>query len=202
MAKKKEGVLTIDPEDIQDRLSRGKDIDDHEARWLQDRDQLPREYEAQPVTFNLPDGSVVSNDPVAVREMARNLDLESDPHFKAMVEREVQSRLADLAQQQLQGQTAVGDEYHGNAMNEPSAGTAARGEIVPAPDNSNIELEDEDEEEEDEEEDDDEETEEEVDYNNMTTDDLRGELSSRNLSVEGRKADLITRLQEDDAKED
>lgn len=38
------------------------------------------------------------------------------------------------------------------------------------------------------------------DYETWTNDELRAELSSRSLSVEGKKADLVARLREDDVK--
>lgn len=38
------------------------------------------------------------------------------------------------------------------------------------------------------------------DYESWTNDDLRTELSSRGLSVDGKKADLVARLIEDDDK--
>lgn len=37
------------------------------------------------------------------------------------------------------------------------------------------------------------------DYSDWTNDQLRAELSERNLSTEGKKADLVERLEEDDA---
>lgn len=40
--------------------------------------------------------------------------------------------------------------------------------------------------------------EDEVDYDSMTNDELRAELARRELSVEGKKVDLIARLEEDD----
>lgn len=39
------------------------------------------------------------------------------------------------------------------------------------------------------------------DYESWTNDDLRAELAKRQLSVDGRKADLVARLREDDEKE-
>jgi hypothetical protein len=39
------------------------------------------------------------------------------------------------------------------------------------------------------------------DYETWTNDELRGELAKRELSVEGKKADLVARLREDDDKE-
>lgn len=42
--------------------------------------------------------------------------------------------------------------------------------------------------------------EEEVDYNSMTNEDLRGELLARGLSVDGKKADMVARLEENDAQ--
>jgi hypothetical protein len=47
--------------------------------------------------------------------------------------------------------------------------------------------------------DEDEDEEETGDYEGWTNDDLRAELASRDLSVDGNKADLLARLQEDDA---
>lgn len=47
----------------------------------------------------------------------------------------------------------------------------------------------------------DEEDEDEVpDYNAWTNDDLRAELVERKLSVDGKKADMVARLEADDAK--
>lgn len=43
---------------------------------------------------------------------------------------------------------------------------------------------------------------EELDYESMSNDDLRAELARRELSVSGKKEDLIARLEEDDASED
>lgn len=51
-----------------------------------------------------------------------------------------------------------------------------------------------------EEEDLDPEDEEEVPYTEWTNDELRAELVKRKLSLDGKKADLIARLEEDDAK--
>ena len=48
----------------------------------------------------------------------------------------------------------------------------------------------------------DEDEDEEMDYSTMTNDELRAELSSRGLSVAGTKADMITRLEENDEEED
>jgi hypothetical protein len=39
------------------------------------------------------------------------------------------------------------------------------------------------------------------DYETWTNDDLRAELAKRTLSVDGKKADLVARLREDDDKE-
>lgn len=39
------------------------------------------------------------------------------------------------------------------------------------------------------------------DYETWTNDELRGELAKRELSVEGKKVDLVARLREDDDKE-
>lgn len=44
--------------------------------------------------------------------------------------------------------------------------------------------------------------EEEVEYSSMSNDDLRVELARRNLSVQGNKAELIARLEEDDASDE
>lgn len=49
--------------------------------------------------------------------------------------------------------------------------------------------------------DDQEEEEEFLDYQSMTNEDLRGELAARGLDVSGKKADMVQRLEEDDAKE-
>lgn len=38
------------------------------------------------------------------------------------------------------------------------------------------------------------------DYNAWTNDELRAELSERKLSLDGKKADMVKRLEEDDAK--
>ncbi len=43
---------------------------------------------------------------------------------------------------------------------------------------------------------------EDVDYTSLSNDQLRAELSTRGLSVEGRKADLIQRLEDDDASDE
>ena len=40
------------------------------------------------------------------------------------------------------------------------------------------------------------------DYNDWTADQLRFELGNRSLPKSGNKADLVTRLEEDDANED
>lgn len=50
-------------------------------------------------------------------------------------------------------------------------------------------------------EEDDDEDYEEVDYETMTNDDLRAELVKRGLGVDGKKVDLIKRLQDNDAEE-
>lgn len=49
---------------------------------------------------------------------------------------------------------------------------------------------------------DDEDDEEEVSYESLTTDELRAELSRRGLPVDGRKADLVERLTENDGEEE
>jgi hypothetical protein len=51
-------------------------------------------------------------------------------------------------------------------------------------------------------EDDEDEDSEEVDYNVMTNEDLRAELLTRGLALDGKKVDLIQRLEEDDATEE
>lgn len=48
----------------------------------------------------------------------------------------------------------------------------------------------------------DEEDDEEMDYESMSNDDLRAELARRDLSVSGKKEDLIARLEADDASEE
>lgn len=52
------------------------------------------------------------------------------------------------------------------------------------------------------EDDEDDEDEEEMDYEFMSNDDLRAELARRDLSVSGKKEDLIARLEADDASEE
>lgn len=42
----------------------------------------------------------------------------------------------------------------------------------------------------------------EPDYESMTVEDLKAELSERNLSTTGNKAELVARLQEDDEEEE
>lgn len=41
---------------------------------------------------------------------------------------------------------------------------------------------------------------EDISYSDWTNDDLRAELSERKLSLDGKKADMVARLEEDDAK--
>lgn len=43
-------------------------------------------------------------------------------------------------------------------------------------------------------------TDEETDYSSKTAEELRGELISRDLSIDGKKAELIERLEADDAE--
>lgn len=191
MAKKKSGALTVDPDNMD-----LDNLEDHEARWLQDRGELPDSYEPVPVTFQLPDGGVVSNDPLHFAQVAESANvLDDNPHLEAEIERRAKAMVEQLMRDQQQGSINVGGEHHGNALNEPQhASVAGRSNIVPEPSNDEVPEE----EEEDVEEDDDEE---EVDYANTNVDDLRAELSRRGLSVEGKKAELIDRLEEDDDKE-
>lgn len=49
---------------------------------------------------------------------------------------------------------------------------------------------------------DEEDDDEDVDYSSWSNDELRAELARRNLSVDGKKADLVARLEEDDASEE
>lgn len=44
--------------------------------------------------------------------------------------------------------------------------------------------------------------EEEVDYNTFTNEELRTELARRGLSVDGKKAEMVSRLEENDAAEE
>lgn len=46
------------------------------------------------------------------------------------------------------------------------------------------------------------EDEEEIDYNTMTNDDLRAELSRRGLPVDGKKSDMVERLEANDAEQE
>ncbi len=199
MARKRSGGLTVDPEDIRDRLNKGADIEDHEARWLQDRGELPEDYERVPVTFQHVDGTIVTNDPEATRQMAQNLDIESDPRFKAMVEARAQQLLDQLAREHVAGEAATRGEYLGNALNEGTPGSATKGATFPEPDNSEVEEDDEsdDTDDEDGEDDGDEDTEEVEDYDEgWTNDSRRAELSKRGQSTEGDKATLIQRLKD------
>ena len=43
---------------------------------------------------------------------------------------------------------------------------------------------------------------EEVDYNALTNDDLRAELSTRGLPVDGKKSDMVARLEAHDAEQE
>lgn len=47
-----------------------------------------------------------------------------------------------------------------------------------------------------------EEEDEDVPYSEWTNEELRAELSDRKLSVDGKKADMVKRLEDDDAKAD
>jgi hypothetical protein len=178
------------------------DLQDHEARWLQDRDQLPPEYAPQPVVFHLPDGTQVTNDPTAINEAtaAMTTAIQEAPIDDEAIAAMVEARAQEMAEQmfrdrQHQAIVETTGENTGTATGEP----ITRGRpATPAPDHSNVEEEAEDLDEEDE----DGESEEEdgpEDYDRgWTNNDRRAELSKRGLSIDGTKEELIARLVADD----
>lgn len=167
--------MAVDQAKLLEKLDKGHDLNEDEVRYLQDRDQLPDEYERVPVTFNGLGGHVISNDPVAVLQ---NIDESRHAAIESEVERRVQEELAKRVGQELQHEEIVARTPHTGDAN-----TAHRSLAPPA------EVDDEDE--------DDEEGEE--DYGDgWNNDSRRAELAKRGLSVDGNKDELIARLIEDD----
>lgn len=163
---------TIDPNNIQN---------DAERRWLQDWGFLPEGERKAHVFFYLPNGEKVSNDPNFLRaEGIGGVDIER------LVEERASQMVAEQTQREANfsatSQILANREEHGNALNVPApTGVPHRpGEVSKGQEGAEAEAEDE------------------PNYETMSNDDLRAELSSRGLSVDGKKVDLIERLLEDD----
>lgn len=183
MAKRKQntanggGVATIDAEELTQRVQDDPDteLEDHEVRWLQDHDLLPDVWEKVPVTF-IQNGQEVSNDPNFFAAQR----LQDEDRFDAEVERRAEALAKEMLKAEMHEEAVAGTEYTGNAMGVPEQ--VGRGEVGFEADNSAAEEEEEGE----------------GDYDSWHADELRAELSRRELSVSGNKAALIQRLQDDD----
>lgn len=163
---------TVDAEELTNRVLDDPDaeLEDHEARWLQDHDMLPDTWERVPVTF-IQGGQEVSNDPNFFAQQR----VQDEDRFNAEVERRAKAMAKEMVKAEQHEARVAGVEYTGNAVGVPEQVSGNEGF---EPDNSAAEGDD--------------------DYNSWHSDELRAELVRRDLSVGGNKAALVQRLEDDD----
>jgi hypothetical protein len=97
-----------------------EELQPHEKRWLQDSDYWPQgmDHERQAVTFRMPDGTEISNDPTWVMGEGAM----QNPAIQAAIEARAQELARQLAGVEMQGAQAVQGEYSGNATGRFPAG--------------------------------------------------------------------------------
>lgn len=187
MARRKQPKGEIDALDLLERYQDDEgdaEFTEAEIRWMQDHGiSQPGDFDEQPVVFNMPDGSEVSNDPAFFAQQ----QLSNQEGFDALVEQRAEALAKEMIKAEQQGNQRVGGEYSGTAVGEARSG----GRVSHPPDNSEVP---------------DEEDDEDLPYDQRTADDLRAEIAARNedrdedsqLPLTGRKAELIETLEADD----
>ena len=170
--------MAVEHDKVQEKLNSGETLNEHEVRFLQDRGQLPDEYERVPVVFNSL-GGTVTNDPTAVlANMTEQHQVNIEDEVKRRVEAELQNR-------------AMAAQHETIVANTPHTGDVGIAHPQPPLDDP-IQPESDD--------DDPDGVEDyEGGWNNDTR---RAELAKRGLSTDGTKDELIARLVADDAAED